>query len=238
MVPLTQLRPAVAELTLAFMGFAAGIAVIFIIGATGIVPDTGPGARAFGFIAGPTVTAIAAVFYAFVSRTLRDSVEPALPEPDPMPRAGMGRCAAWVFIGAGAALVGSFAVGFIMDGLGFPVEEQSGILEITRAARRGEATLEAAVLIVSAAVLAPLAEEGLFRGMLFRRIRRAGGRPLAFALSAVAFAVIHTNPAGFVVYLWLGLVFAYILERTGRLWTAVAVHGLNNAVALVALLLV
>jgi membrane protease YdiL (CAAX protease family) len=75
-------------------------------------------------------------------------------------------------------------------------------------------------------------EEWLFRGLLFRRVSMRSGRALAYGISALAFAAIHDNPAGFVVYLWLGVVFAAVLERTGRLWAAVAVHMGNNAYVL------
>jgi membrane protease YdiL (CAAX protease family) len=88
------------------------------------------------------------------------------------------------------------------------------------------------MLAVSAVVLAPLAEESLFRGLLFRRILERVGPWPAYVVSALAFAAIHGNLAGLVIYVWLGLVFAETLRRTGRLWTAIVVHMGNNAFAL------
>ncbi|MGB1015975.1 MAG: lysostaphin resistance A-like protein, partial [Nannocystaceae bacterium] len=84
-------------------------------------------------------------------------------------------------------------------------------------------------------VLAPIAEEWLMRGLLFARIRRAN--PVAaYAVTALAFAAIHGNPAGFVVYAWLAIVFAHAMARTGRLSAAIGVHALNNVITLSMLL--
>jgi membrane protease YdiL (CAAX protease family) len=52
--------------------------------------------------------------------------------------------------------------------------------------------------------------------------------------SALLFAAIHLNLQGFVVYAWLGLVFARVYVVTGRLGAAVAVHFGNNAITLAA----
>ena len=85
-------------------------------------------------------------------------------------------------------------------------------------------------------MLAPITEEFLFRGMLFRRLKHGAGFAVAYGVTAVAFALIHYNPSGVLTYAWLALCFASVYARTGRLWTAVAVHSLNNAVTLVLLL--
>ena len=195
--------------------------------AEGVLP------RVSGFLGGPAIIAIAAVAYKLATDRLGGNParvhEPARPAP-------IGVALLVTLVGIAAALVGSYGLGVVMELLDFPVVEQPGILEITEAAKRGEATLEVVVLAGSAVVLAPLAEEWMFRGLLFRRLRQFAGRHYAFALSALAFAAIHTNLQGFVVYAWLGLVFALVLERTGRLWTAIAVHAGNNAFALSLLL--
>ena len=235
---LYRLRPAGAEIALAFAGMLLGVGVAIVVGMLGVLPSEGPLGRAVGFVSGPAITGIGALFYAWAAKQLppplvTDRAEPAGLVSVPMP---VVQALGWALVGVAAALAGSYALGELMTVLGFPVEEQESIVAITTAGKKGEATVELVMLGLSAVILAPLAEEFLFRGLLFRRIFARVGPIVAYAVSAVAFAAIHGNLAGFVVYMWLGLVFAETLRRTGRLWAAVVVHMGNNAFALSLLL--
>lgn len=240
-------RPALAEIALACAGLLLGIAITVVLGALGLLPSGGPLGAAIGFVMGPLVTATGAVFYAWAARhldlvggnewTARPDSRADAPEPWPAPRGTAVEALVWTAVGIAAALAGSYLLGELMTHLRFPVTEQDRILEITSAARRGEATLQLVTLAVSAVVLAPMAEEWMFRGLLFRRLVPRAGLFAAFGVSSLAFAAIHWNPAGFVVYAWLGLVFAETLRRTNRLWTAIVVHMGNNAFALALLLI-
>jgi hypothetical protein len=230
-----RVRPAVAEIALAFAGMALGFLILGILAELGVVPRGGLLGDALGFVVGPAVTAIGAAFYAWASHFVDLATEErARAAP---PRTGWLEALVWTAAGIAAALAGSWVLGQLMTQLDFPVVEQERIVAITEAARRGEATIELWALATSAVVLAPLAEEWMFRGLLFRRVLVRAGVPMAFALSSLAFATIHLNLAGFVIYTWLGLVFAETLRRTGRLWTAIAVHMGNNAFALSLLLI-
>lgn len=236
-----RLRPAAAEISLAFAGLLAGVIVMTVLSFIGLIPRSGPWERAYGFIGGPAITVIAAAVYASLARALDDGQEhPARLEPveEPMAVHRLRPSILATLAGIALAVGGSMALGQLMQLIGLPVEEQSGIVEIVDEFERGGARLEVGILAVSAVILAPLAEEWLFRGLLFARVRSIAGRSLAFGASALAFAAIHGNPAGFVIYTWLGFVFAYTFERTGRLGTAVAVHMANNAFALVVMLTV
>jgi len=75
-----------------------------------------------------------------------------------------------------------------------------------------------------------VAEEAFFRGLLQRRL--PGPRPLAVAVSAALFGLVHL-PAG-VTYAALatvlGLGCALVFERTRRIESAIAVHFTVNAV--------
>ncbi|KAF1686831.1 CPBP family intramembrane metalloprotease [Pseudoxanthomonas broegbernensis] len=98
-------------------------------------------------------------------------------------------------------------------------------------------------LFVFAVVLAPAYEELLFRRVLFGRFLAAGRPWLGLVLSSLAFALVHEvpglsgNPPLAVLQLWLvyagmGAAFAWVYRRTGTLWSPIAAHALNNAVAL------
>ena len=134
-----------------------------------------------------------------------------------------------------AAIAGSYLISLAMHLLGAPVSEQRLVLELVGGGdlRRPEL----ATLALSALVLAPIGEELFFRGQLLRRTWQRGGPVAAYLASALLFAAFHGNLQGFVVYAWLGLVFAHVYARTGRIGAAMAVHFGNNALTLAMLLL-
>ncbi len=53
-------------------------------------------------------------------------------------------------------------------------------------------------------------------------------RLLAYFVSAVLFAAIHMHLPATPNYIWMALCFTFVYERTGTVWSAVAVHALNN----------
>jgi membrane protease YdiL (CAAX protease family) len=72
-------------------------------------------------------------------------------------------------------------------------------------------------------VAAPLFEEWLFRGLLYRALRRNWSVGLSVAVTALLFASIHPF-AGCAAILTLGTVTALAAEKTGRLWPSVVIH--------------
>ena len=76
-------------------------------------------------------------------------------------------------------------------------------------------------------VLAPVLEELVFRKQLLDRTRRYGERAAAM-LSAVTFGLLHMNLYQFFYAFALGLVFAYIYLRTGRLRYTAILHAVIN----------
>lgn len=80
---------------------------------------------------------------------------------------------------------------------------------------------------------APLAEELLYRGILFQDLRGGSGKAavlLPAAVSALIFALMHSpmNHPGFMLYFLMGGIFGLVYLHTGRLHYAVAVHLANN----------
>lgn len=89
-----------------------------------------------------------------------------------------------------------------------------------------------------AVVLAPLAEEFVFRGVLFASFQktRLGVIGSTILLSA-GWSVMHWgySSQNLVALFCLGLLFGYIVWRTGSLWPAIVGHMANNLVAVAAL---
>ncbi len=80
----------------------------------------------------------------------------------------------------------------------------------------------------AACVIMPALEETLFRGILFRGLRKEWSFGPGALASALVFAVAHLNPTAVVPYLVLGLVFAYLYERSGSLVAPWVAHGAFN----------
>ena len=88
-----------------------------------------------------------------------------------------------------------------------------------------------AQLCVSAIVLAPLAEELFFRGLLLQVAWRGLGNAwIAITMSALAFGFVHmSQPQDVLPLVTLGLIFGYLRLRYRTLWVCVAAHAVFNA---------
>lgn len=83
-------------------------------------------------------------------------------------------------------------------------------------------------MLVVACVVAPVSEELIFRGVIFRFCRQRFGRMIALVVSSVAFGALHGNWAGFLPLALLGAALAIAYERTGDLRVPILAHGLFN----------
>ena len=88
-------------------------------------------------------------------------------------------------------------------------------------------------LLIVAAVVAPVVEEMIFRGLLYQLIRVRKGVSPAIIISALAFAVIHFIPLLLGVFIVMGVAFALVVERSKSLYPAILLHALNNATSVV-----
>lgn len=91
-----------------------------------------------------------------------------------------------------------------------------------------------AVNMTMIAVLAAVGEELIFRGILVRLFREwTGNIHLAVIIPALLFSALHLQFYGFFGRLALGIVLGYLFVWSGSLWVPIAVHFLNNAMAVV-----
>lgn len=97
---------------------------------------------------------------------------------------------------------------------------------------------DGAVLLVLAAllvtVMAPIAEEFLFRGYMFTALRNWRGIWPAAIISSLIFGAIHastTPPELLVVLAAFGFALCLLYVRTGSLYPCIALHAINNAIA-------
>ena len=85
-----------------------------------------------------------------------------------------------------------------------------------------------------AVVLAPIAEEAIFRGVLYPAFRNRGHRWIGLWVTALLFGAIHVNLAAFVPLTFLALVFTWLYERTGNqspsiLYMTLTARAVNHA---------
>ncbi|GAB3477148.1 type II CAAX endopeptidase family protein [Nocardiopsis coralliicola] len=133
----------------------------------------------------------------------------------------------WMLAGVAGGVAALAVKGLLIAGLtaltGFDSDPQSMYYD---AAGGGLVPLLLTLLFL--AVLTPIGEEFLFRGVVANALLRYG--PVTGVLSSsVVFALFHginvILPAAVVV----GIVAAELMRRSGSIWPAVAVHAVNNA---------
>jgi uncharacterized protein len=127
---------------------------------------------------------------------------------------------------------------WLSDQLGIASGEPSADLEQMRQYLNFEQPATLIIMGVLAVVLAPLAEEFVFRGMLFAAFHKTIGVIGSAILLSALWSVMHWgySSQNLLALFLLGLLFAYIVWRTGSLWPAIVGHTANNLVAVVALL--
>jgi membrane protease YdiL (CAAX protease family) len=116
----------------------------------------------------------------------------------------------------------------------YNAKEQS-LVEILRLVERWPARI---FLGLTAVLLAPVAEEVLFRGILYPTLKQFGSSRLAWWGSSLLFAAIHLNAASFIPLLLLALLCAWLYERTQNLLAPIVTHLCFNAANLVLLFVI
>jgi membrane protease YdiL (CAAX protease family) len=98
----------------------------------------------------------------------------------------------------------------------------------------GPLLLSFAVTLLGAGLLAPLAEELYFRGLLQGWLRSRFDLWVRVLLSAALFALGHFDSVAVMAStFFLGLVCALVVERGRSLWLSVAIHAVNNSLVVV-----
>ncbi|HTR40894.1 MAG TPA: type II CAAX endopeptidase family protein [Pseudomonadales bacterium] len=88
-----------------------------------------------------------------------------------------------------------------------------------------------------AVVLAPVAEEFIFRGVLFPFIKQLGFPKTAWIVVSLLFALIHADAAVFIPLFVLALAFTWLYQTTDNLLAPICAHASFNGINLVLLVL-
>lgn len=93
-----------------------------------------------------------------------------------------------------------------------------------------------ALVLLIAAVGAPLFEELFYRGLFLRSVQRRFGDAAAVVVPAVVFGLVHFQPFDLLALVLFGLAMGVVTLRSGRLGLAVWAHVAFNLTALLSLL--
>jgi len=91
-------------------------------------------------------------------------------------------------------------------------------------------TVSIVLYLVSIAVLPALLEEFVCRGLILQPLRKYGDWPAIFISSGI-FALLHMNFSQILFAFIIGVFTAFLVIKTGSIWTGVAIHFLNNLIA-------
>lgn len=87
---------------------------------------------------------------------------------------------------------------------------------------------------LSTVLLTPIAEELIFRGVLTNLFFKPNQLWPKLVLSGFVFSIGHmsTTVISFLIYFYMGMVLAFLYQKTGQLKLSIALHGLNNLIAI------
>ena len=134
-------------------------------------------------------------------------------------------------LGAVAMLVIVQGSSTLLDTLTHQVHEQQ-VIELFKQLRSPSTMWFFAVF---AAVVAPIAEETIFRVFLFNAAMRYGGFWIGAIVSGICFGAVHGDAYAFLPLALGGMVLCYVYYRSGNAFSSMISHGLFNAVTLVAI---
>src|SRR6266480_4177926 len=109
---------------------------------------------------------------------------------------------------------------------------RQGIIELFSGSQSME---QRVIIILLATVVAPVAEEFIFRFFLYGVIRRYLGRSIGLIVSALLFAAVHVHLPSFAPLFALGICFTLAYEWSGSLLVSMTMHAIFNAITLLAL---
>ena len=121
------------------------------------------------------------------------------------------------------AIAGCLGLNLIMNGLQLTLFSEE-FLEVAES----QTSVPVVFGVLMYGLVSPLAEEIVFRGVIYGKMKKAVGASTALPLAALFFAIYHGNIIQGVYAFLIGAVLCYLYEKSGSLWPAVIFHGVGN----------
>lgn len=134
--------------------------------------------------------------------------------------------------GSGARVLAAGALGFPVVGAGLWLLSLLGFqfLSYLEAYQLHDWPLWPAFLVT--AVLAPVAEEVMFRGVIQQALERLLRPGEALVVQAALFSALHLSPAILLTHFAMGLLFGWVFRQSRSLYPGMALHALWNLLVL------
>jgi membrane protease YdiL (CAAX protease family) len=132
--------------------------------------------------------------------------------------------------GVGWGVVASLGASVISYGV-LTLFEALGIDTAPEVADQALALIDPWLAVLAVAILAPIAEEIFFRGVVFNALLREGSRRWAYLGSSALFAAIHLSLVAVLPIFLIGLAMAWVYDRAGNLLAPIAMHLTVNGLA-------
>lgn len=118
----------------------------------------------------------------------------------------------------------SALVAILVPGFDVEQEQDLGLAQPTT-------SFELAGIFTLLVIAAPVAEELLFRGIVFSGMSRSWGFFPAAAISSILFGFAHWQPNVAIATAVLGWLLAWLYARTQSIWPSIFLHSLKNGLA-------
>jgi membrane protease YdiL (CAAX protease family) len=216
--------PALALVVVAWAFALLAGGVVAQLGATALSPIVRTGA-ATGIILAMYAALLGIVWGSASPRGVRFADSVALAR-----AGGLG----WYAIGLAAAVLSwGFSAAFLSVLSAWGVKLPREDLAVFRLLPSGP--LGVTLTIILLVVVAPFAEEIVYRGVLLSSLDNRWGAAVALVGSAAVFSAAHLSLVGFVPLLVAGLLFGWVFVQSRSLRVAIFAHAAYNALGVVAL---
>jgi Predicted metal-dependent membrane protease len=135
-----------------------------------------------------------------------------------------------LFCAVGCCLGVSLLGGILVQIVSVVTQALLGVTPVAAEAAMPVGIPETIIFALNIALVAPLVEEILFRGVIMQSLRPFGDG-FALVASSILFGLAHGNLVQTPNALVMGLVIGYFVLRTNSLWTGIVLHMVNNAIS-------
>lgn len=177
-------------------------------------------------------TIVAAVIYAITLAVVAGVPYLVLKRKVTLETFGLSRLPTWADIGLSPlafciyALVVSIVVGVATQIPGYPADQAQEI-----GFRAFGSRMDNMLAFITLVVLAPIAEEALFRGYLYGKLKNHAPGVIAAVITSVLFGIVHGQLNVAVDVFVLSMVLCGLRSLTGSIWAGVLVHMIKNGIA-------
>ena len=106
--------------------------------------------------------------------------------------------------------------------------------EILEKFKELENSFEISIFVIGSAVVAPIYEELLFRGIIFPKLIQKTNFAIALLLSSLIFAVLHFHLSALLPLFVLSIILSITYLYTSTIWASISLHALFNLISIIA----